>query len=37
MRRALSTLSPAPAMELLLQKVGQFKSNADFLTSLQIS
>ena len=36
MRRALSTLSPAPAMELLLQKVGEFKSNADFLSSLQL-
>jgi transcription termination factor Rho len=36
MRRALSTLSPAPAMELLLQKVGEFKSNADFLKSLQL-
>jgi transcription termination factor Rho len=36
MRRALSTLSPAPAMELLLQKVGEFKSNAEFLASLQL-
>ncbi len=36
MRRALSTLSPASAMELLLQKVGEFKSNADFLSSLQL-
>jgi len=36
MRRALSTLSPAPAMELLLQKVGEFKTNADFLSSLQL-
>jgi transcription termination factor Rho len=36
MRRALSSLSPAPAMELLLQKVGEFKSNADFLNSLQL-
>jgi transcription termination factor Rho len=36
MRRALSSLSPAPAMELLLQKVGEFKSNADFLSSLQL-
>ncbi|MDX2436317.1 MAG: transcription termination factor Rho [Acidobacteriota bacterium] len=34
MRRALSTLSPSSAMELLLQKVGEFKSNADFLSSL---
>lgn len=36
MRRALSTLSPAPAMELLLQKIAQSKSNADFLDSLQL-
>ncbi len=36
MRRALSTLSPAAAMELLLQKVGEFKTNADFLSSLQL-
>ncbi|MCD4747869.1 MAG: transcription termination factor Rho [Thermoanaerobaculales bacterium] len=36
MRRALSTLSPAPAMELLLQKVREFKSNVDFLQSLQL-
>ena len=36
MRRALSTLSPASAMELLLQKVREFKSNADFLSSLQL-
>ena len=36
LRRALSTLSPAPAMELLLQKIGQSKSNAEFLNSLQL-
>ncbi len=36
MRRALSTLSPASAMELLLQKVREFKTNADFLSSLQL-
>lgn len=36
MRRALSTLSPAPAMELLLQKIAQSKSNVDFLNSLQL-
>jgi len=36
MRRALSTLSPAPAMELLLQKIGQSRSNAEFLDSLQL-
>jgi len=36
MRRALSTLSPASAMELLLQKIGQSRSNAEFLDSLQL-
>jgi len=36
MRRALSTLSPSSAMELLLQKVREFKTNADFLSSLQL-
>jgi len=36
MRRALSTLSPAPAMELLLQKIGQSKTNAEFLDSLRL-
>lgn len=36
MRRALSTLSPAPAMELLLQKIGQSNNNSEFLNSLQL-
>ena len=36
MRRALSTLSPEAAMELLLQKVREFPTNEDFLASLQL-
>jgi len=36
MRRALSTLSPEAAMELLLQKVREFPTNAQFLSSLQL-
>ena len=36
MRRALSSLSPEAAMELLLQKVREFPSNAQFLASLQL-
>jgi transcription termination factor Rho len=36
MRRALSSLSPEAAMELLLQKVREFPTNADFLSSLQL-
>jgi transcription termination factor Rho len=36
MRRALSALSPEAAMELLLQKVREFPSNAQFLASLQL-
>jgi len=36
MRRALSSLSPEAAMELLLQKVREFPSNEDFLSSLQL-
>ncbi|MEE4272540.1 MAG: transcription termination factor Rho [Thermoanaerobaculales bacterium] len=36
MRRALSTLSPEAAMELLLQKVREFSSNQLFLESLQL-
>ena len=36
MRRALSALSPEAAMELLLQKVREFSSNARFLESLQL-
>jgi transcription termination factor Rho len=37
MRRALSSLSQVAAMELLLQKVREFPSNEQFLTSLQLS
>jgi transcription termination factor Rho len=36
MRRALSSLSPEAAMELLLQKVREFPSNKQFLSSLQL-
>ncbi|MCG6962858.1 MAG: transcription termination factor Rho [Acidobacteria bacterium] len=36
MRRALSALPPAEAMELLLQKVREFPSNEQFLASLQL-
>jgi transcription termination factor Rho len=36
MRRALSSLSPEAAMELLLQKVREFSTNEQFLTSLQL-
>ncbi len=36
MRRALSTLSPEAAMELLLQKVREFPTNEEFLASLQL-
>jgi transcription termination factor Rho len=36
MRRALSTLSPEAAMELLLQKVREFPTNERFLSSLQL-
>jgi len=36
MRRALSTLSPEAAMELLLQKVREFPTNEEFLSSLQL-
>ncbi|MFV2073892.1 MAG: transcription termination factor Rho [Thermoanaerobaculales bacterium] len=36
MRRALSSLSPEAAMELLLQKVREFPTNEQFLTSLQL-
>jgi transcription termination factor Rho len=36
MRRALSSLSPEAAMELLLQKVREFSSNEQFLSSLQL-
>jgi transcription termination factor Rho len=36
MRRALSSLPPEAAMELLLQKVREFSSNEQFLSSLQL-
>jgi transcription termination factor Rho len=36
MRRALSSLSPTAAMELLLQKVREIPTNEQFLTSLQL-
>jgi transcription termination factor Rho len=36
MRRALSSLSPEAAMELLLQKVREFPTNEKFLSSLQL-
>jgi len=36
MRRALSSLSPAEAMDLLLQKVREFPTNEQFLASLQL-
>jgi len=36
MRRALSSLSPEAAMELLLQKVREFPANEKFLSSLQL-
>jgi transcription termination factor Rho len=36
MRRALSSLSPEAAMELLLQKVREFPTNERFLSSLQL-
>ena len=36
MRRALSSLSPEAAMELLLQKVREFPTNSEFLSSLQL-
>ncbi|MCP4899211.1 MAG: transcription termination factor Rho [bacterium] len=36
MRRALSSLSPESAMELLLQKVREFPTNQEFLETLQL-
>jgi transcription termination factor Rho len=36
MRRALSSLSPEAAMELLLQKFREFPTNEQFLSSLQL-
>jgi len=35
LRRVLGTVKPAEAMQLLLDKLSKFKSNADFLESLQ--
>jgi transcription termination factor Rho len=35
LRKVLSPLSPVEAMELLLDKLGKTKSNADFLNSMQ--
>jgi transcription termination factor Rho len=35
LRRALASLSPHESMQLLLSKLKQFKSNADFLGSIQ--
>ena len=35
LRKVLNPLSPVEAMELLLDKMGKTKSNADFLSSMQ--
>ena len=35
LRKVLNPLSPVEAMELLLDKMGKTKSNADFLASMQ--
>jgi len=35
LRKVLNPLSPVEAMELLLDKMGKVKSNADFLASMQ--
>ena len=35
LRKVLNPLSPVEAMELLLDKMGKTKSNAEFLTSMQ--
>ena len=35
LRKVLHPLSPVEAMELLLDKMGKTKSNADFLASMQ--
>ena len=37
MRRALSSLPPEAAMDLLLQKVRAFPTNEQFLSSLQLN
>ena len=36
LRKVLSSLSPVAAMELLLQKVREFPTNEQFLSSLQL-
>jgi len=36
MRRALSSLSPSEAMSLLTQKLREFPTNEQFLSSLQL-
>ncbi len=35
LRKVLNPLSPVEAMELLLDKMGKVKSNAEFLSSMQ--
>jgi transcription termination factor Rho len=35
LRRVLNPLSPVEAMELLLDKMGKTRSNADFLSAMQ--
>jgi transcription termination factor Rho len=35
LRKVLTPLSPVEAMELLLDKMGKTKSNADFLSAMQ--
>jgi transcription termination factor Rho len=35
LRKILNPLSPVEAMELLLDKLGRTKSNADFLAAMQ--
>jgi transcription termination factor Rho len=35
LRKVLNPLSPVEAMELLLDKMGKVKSNAEFLASMQ--
>ena len=35
LRKVLTPLSPVEAMELLLERMGKTKSNADFLSSMQ--
>ena len=35
LRKVLNPLSPVEAMELLLERMGKTKSNADFLSAMQ--